>query len=187
MNWFLTALSIVVVVLSLLVMLLIAWQHAKPPLLWLLGRILAQPRIASWLINRARRTPYEHLPGYMERYWLFNGWGPNNKPRWPRLPSIRVNRILRADRGAHYHDHPADFRTFILRGWYCEARMLDRYSPHMRRTGDTVFLEHGQFHHISMVPAYGVWTLFVTWPRKGDWGFWVNGQKVLNRDYRGVR
>lgn len=24
----------------------------------------------NWLINRAKRTPYFHLPGYMERYWL---------------------------------------------------------------------------------------------------------------------
>lgn len=24
----------------------------------------------DWLINRAKRTPYFHLPGYMERYWL---------------------------------------------------------------------------------------------------------------------
>ena len=26
--------------------------------------------LVDWLINRAMRTPYFHLPGYMERYWL---------------------------------------------------------------------------------------------------------------------
>lgn len=26
--------------------------------------------MVSWLIRRAQRTPYFHLPGYMERWWL---------------------------------------------------------------------------------------------------------------------
>lgn len=26
--------------------------------------------IANWLIRRAQRAPYVHLPGYMNRWWL---------------------------------------------------------------------------------------------------------------------
>src|SRR5574341_86665 len=38
---------------------------------WLLVLIaLADFRPVDWLIERAKRTPYWHLDGYMERYWL---------------------------------------------------------------------------------------------------------------------
>src|SRR5574341_215024 len=38
---------------------------------WLLVLItLADFRPVEWLIERAKRTPYFHLDGYMERYWL---------------------------------------------------------------------------------------------------------------------
>src|SRR5574341_1477204 len=39
--------------------------------MWLLVLIaLADFRPVEWLIERAKRTPYYHLDGYMERFWL---------------------------------------------------------------------------------------------------------------------
>lgn len=42
------------------------------------------------LIERAKRTPYFHLEGYMERYWLIK---PNPKRWFFKDFSIRIHRI----------------------------------------------------------------------------------------------
>lgn len=162
----------------------------KRLLLELLASLLARPRIADWLIRRALRTPYFHLPGYMNRWWLFNGYPvadstPNDpageRPRafgW--LPSIRIHHILREDYAQHMHDHPWNARTFILRGWYLEHR-TDGYRT--RKAGDTAAIRFGEYHNIKAVSPGGVWTLFVIGSYGGQWGFDVDGEKVLPRDY----
>ena len=162
----------------------------KHRLLAALAWLLARPRIADALIRRAMRTPYFHLPGYMERWWLFNGYpqGQNTptdavrkeRRRWPWLPSIRIHHILREDYAQHMHDHPWNARTFILRGWYLEHR-ADGYR--YRKTGDTADLRFGEYHNIKQVSPGGVWTLFVIGSYGGQWGFDVDGQKMLPRDY----
>ena len=42
-------------------------------LLWrYLARLLTAgryKRVANWVVNRAKRTPYLHLDGYMNRWW----------------------------------------------------------------------------------------------------------------------
>ena len=170
------------------------------PLWRLVALIVSQPRIADWLIARAQRTPYFHLPGYMERWWLFNAYPADHSlPDAERgnaktitwLPSIRIHHILREDRAAHHHDHPWNARTIILRGFYDEVRFergldtLFELLPVARRRkrGDTARILFGEFHHIERVPPTGAWTLFITWSYGGSWGFNVAGQKVPWRDY----
>lgn len=104
-----------------------------------LAKILARPSVANWLINRALRTPYSHLPSnedpsYMRRYWLFNPYDRIDLPlartelyltRFDWLPwSFRIHHIVREDRDRHLHDHPWNARTFILSGWYTEERLV---------------------------------------------------------------
>lgn len=36
----------------------------------LIAFVASRPAVTRWLIRRAMRTPYFHLAGYMERYWL---------------------------------------------------------------------------------------------------------------------
>jgi hypothetical protein len=156
------------------------------------GRILAHPRVTAALIARAKRTPYSHVDGYMERYWLFNPWGKDNIKKYPRLPSIRIQRLLREDRAAHHHDHPYKARSFILRGWYQETRFQDHggyriIKNGMYRAGDTNFIEATDWHTITRVSNFTEWTLFITWPRVQRWGFLVDGVKVFNTDYNGER
>ena len=52
-----------------------------------------------------------------------------------------------------------------------------------RVIGYTGRLLFGQCHRISAVKPGGVWTLFFTWPKKGAWGFDVDGTKVPWREY----
>ncbi len=152
-----------------------------------LARILSRPAVAGWLIRRAQRTPYTHMPGYMDRFWLFNDYRKRNDVEvtpisW--LPSIRVHHIKREDLDAHPHDHPWDARTIILKGWYIERRWHPDGSEWRQRiAGYTGQIRFGDFHTITAVPADGVWTLFITFGYRGTWGFLVDGAKVPWREY----
>lgn len=158
--------------------------------------IVARPMIADWIIRRAMKTEYTHLPGYMNRYWLFNPYTKANGVEvtpieW--LPSIRVHHILRRDNDRHKHDHPWESRTIGLKRWYRESRVAaygwrdgDYYEETVetiRGAGDTAPIRYGEYHSITDVPEGGVWTLFITFGYKGTWGFLVDGKKVDWRTY----
>lgn len=72
-------------------------------------------KLLDWLIdliiNRAKRTPYFHLEGYMERYWLIK---PNPKRWFFKDFSIRIHRILRSDTDDCFHDHPWASMSIII-------------------------------------------------------------------------
>lgn len=185
-------------------------------LLWqLLAYVVSRPRIADWLIQRAMKTPYTHLEGYMDRFWLFNAYrkedGQEITPI-PWLPSIRIHHIKRRDEDRHHHDHPWDARSIILKNHYVELRLvpaLEVYGkcdgvivdqgyhwvegePHhlvrfLRVASDTTTLKFGEYHTITEVPEGGVWTMFITYTYKGTWGFLVNGKKVQWREYMAQR
>lgn len=168
-------------------------------LIWkLIARLVSRPRIAAWIINRAKRTPYRHIDGYMNRWWVFNPYPSTHEERlkfsrrllsW--LPSIRVHHILREDRDEHMHDHPWTARTIILDGAYVEERLhVDERWPehpdtvsHTRQRGYTGPIEFGSYHRIASVTPGGVWTLFITWEYCGKWGFLVDGKKVPYDEY----
>lgn len=151
-----------------------------------LAAVVSQPIVADAIIERAWRSPYRDLPGYMRRGWVFNPYGGDEtmgrierKYRW--LPSIRVHHILRKDLAAHPHDHPWESRTIILRNWYRERR--HGKPTRVMRAGATSPIHYGEFHHIEEVAEGGVWTLFFTWDYQGTWGFLVDGVKIPYRQY----
>lgn len=166
--------------------------------LWaVVALIISRQPIAARIIRRAERTPYFHLPGYMERFWVFNPYGKdaqgNPTPaRFGWLPSIRVHHILRADGDRHLHDHPWEARTIILRGAYRERRReYDTFgegydTTHTLIPGYTARLRFGEFHSIDQVSGGGVWTLFITYGYRGTWGFLVGDQKVPWREYKAM-
>lgn len=149
--------------------------------------IVRRPRLIDWMISRASRNPYTHIVNsagevYMRRFWLFNSFNSRWHIKW--LPSIRMHHILLPDEGPHMHDHPWDFRTIILRGWYAEekGRFFPTYSIHT--AGSTLKRSRDDFHRISAVADGGAWTLFViTSPRENEWGFWTGDTKVPWRQY----
>lgn len=159
--------------------------------LWkIAAKLLSQPAIARRIIARAQRTPYMHLPGYMNRWWLFNPYQKAGGEIIPRrglrawLPSIRVHEILRADTAKHMHDHPWEARTILLRGAYSET--IEEHSQNVayyRHSGDTRAIRYGEYHHIHHVWDGSCFTLFFTWKYVGTWGFKVDGRKVPWREY----
>jgi hypothetical protein len=166
----------------------------------LIARIISRPAITRWLVDRAMKTPYSPIVKdglvYMERYWLFNryesidGQQMGSKYKW--FPwSIRIHWIRLPDQDRHLHDHPWNARTIILHGAYTEQRLTgnpfffetERFH---RRPGDTARLRFGEYHRITYVPPDGVWTLFISGPYQGTWGFLVDGLKVQWRTYLGL-
>ena len=96
-------------------------------------------RIVNLIIEHAKKTPYWHLDGYMERYWLIPTKDAGSAgstgcytAKWYRNPfvwfcqllgvSVRVHHILSSDPGRDFHDHPWPFVTIILKGGYFESR-----------------------------------------------------------------
>lgn len=148
-----------------------------------------------WLFN-----PYSVETGERQGEWAKRSW-------WREmLPSVRLHHIMRADQDRHLHDHPWNARTIILKGWYEEERYVDEsprgavkreanaqkpahlrfgYSTtsETRIAGYTGRLLFGQYHRITQVPRDGVWTLFITWRKRGSWGFDVDGHKVPWKQY----
>lgn len=162
----------------------------------MLAKIIARPKVLQALYRRAEKTPYFHLKGYMERWWLFNPitttevWVHDERQitktaKYPRCPvSIRMHHILRADHARDKHNHPGSFRTLIGLGWYVEHRDGVPY-PILRKTGDTSVLLNGEFHHVSEVSEGGVWTIFIMWDWRGTWGFRTpSGDVVPRQDYK---
>jgi hypothetical protein len=97
--------------------------------------------------------------------------------------AIRLHHIVREDRDRHLHNHPFDFRTFILHGWYVEEREGWKYfwggpctDTTTLRAGDTGDGRHGTYHRIREVSEGGVWTLFCMTRNTDKWGFKVDGQ-----------
>lgn len=169
-------------------------------IIWkLIAKVVAKPKIADWLIQRAKRTEYFHLEGYMDRWWLFNPYGNDqslpdgkrHKAKYSWLPSVRIHHILREDYARDMHDHPWDARTIILKGSYYEDRLFQhkahpsilKTEEYHRKAGDTATLKFGEYHNITSVSRGGVWTMFITWKYQGTWGFFVNGRKVPHYDY----
>lgn len=173
----------------------------------LLAKFLALPIVANWIIEQALKTPYSPIVKneriYMERFWLFNSYdqGPQKqeKSKYPWFPwNIRVHHIRLPDQDRHLHDHPWNARTFILKGGYTEQRqhitasdensviIHYRLKKIVRHVGDTAKLNYGEYHRIIELHPGGAWTLFVSGPYQGFWGFLVDGVKVHWRTYLGL-
>jgi hypothetical protein len=140
------------------------------------ARYVAQPHVADRIIERAQLTPYFHLDGYMNRWWLFNPHQPNSDGEgreFPELASVRIHQILRADNDRDLHNHPWDARTIILKGWYDELREGEngRIVHAKRRAGDTAAISAKTFHTITAVAPETVWTMFFMGRKVQPWGY----------------
>jgi hypothetical protein len=146
--------------------------------------------LVHWLIRRAFKTPYSHIDDYMGRWWLMPRCLLTQHPDgylFPRswLPfSVRIHHIMLADNERDLHDHPFNYRTIILQGWYDEEDVFGEIR--LYNQGDTISATAQTFHRIAKVPQKGVWTLFIMGPRINSWGFMVSGRKVHWRRYIGV-
>lgn len=167
-------------------------------------------KIADWIIAKANKTPYWHLEGYMERFWLIPyigsgserdiGCGPVS---WLRRPiariaqlfniSIRVHHILRSDDDRAFHDHPWPYLTIILKGGYWEIQpcfssgIYQGDTKAWRGAGSILLRKANSWHRLEVEPNIDCWTLFSTGKYKQSWGFLVSPKaKVHYREFLGL-
>jgi hypothetical protein len=168
----------------------------------LIGSIVCRPAIRDRLVARAVVTPDTHLyrddgTPYMLRYWLFNPIDPVTwKRKYSFIPfSLRIHHILAADLDRHLHDHPFNARVWILRGGYDEVREApptlaepnwgrDQMVEISRMPGDSFAIGFDQFHKIAGLHQGGSVSLFMFGGYKGQWGFLVDGRKMLRPEYQ---
>lgn len=129
-------------------------------------------RLVDIMLERAKKTPYFHLPGYMNRWWIGEG------------RRARIHEILRSDNDRHLHDHPWDYTTVILRGGYIEQHTdgSGLWCP-----AGTVLNRKAEDAHRLVLPSGPVLTLFVMGPWKQQWGFLTENGKVDWRTYFGPK
>jgi hypothetical protein len=162
----------------------------------------------DWLIRRAKRTPYYHLDGYMNRWWLVpynvvitrrgcdsaDGTGPVSFWRRPLAwvfqrfdIAIRIHELLRADRGRHPHNHPWPYWSVVLKGGYLE----EVYDAQGALIGTvwhgpgSVFRRPADSWHKIVDVDPGTTTLFITGKKAQTWGFNVDGVVVPYYEYAG--
>jgi hypothetical protein len=178
-------------------------------MIWkIIAWILSRPLVANWLITHAQKSPYTHIykngKPYMERYWLFNpyyvGQRDQERSKYPWFPwNMRLHWIRQADQDKDMHDHPWNARTIILKGGYVECRQFGMQiydktgkliqgdtKVFTRPAGATCKIGYGMYHKITHIQAGGAWTLFISGPYQGTWGFLVDGVKVQWRKYLGL-
>jgi hypothetical protein len=127
--------------------------------------------MAAALERTAAPTPYLHLDGYMERYWLF-------RTRWL---SARIHRILRSDNDRDLHDHPWSYVAVILRGGYLE---VTESGERWYGRGAVLFRRATHLHRLVLPPGETATTLFFVRPKRREWGFrtpagWVHWRRYV--------
>lgn len=159
----------------------------------------------NWLINYAKRTPYYHLAGYMERFWLVpytsagsagrddDGTGVLRfrdhpvKALLQKFMAARIHHILRSDLGRDPHDHPWPYVTIILKGGYFEQRFNDageKVSAKWHGAGSILYRPAGSWHKLTLPPGETAWTLFITGKYQNKWGFLTTDGKVPHGQYK---
>lgn len=105
---------------------------------------------------------------YMRRWTFSTPWG-----------MLRLHNILRSDSREHFHDHPFDFKSVILKGGYTE------YTPNReprKYVQLDVNVKKAEDLHYLVLNSESVWTFVFAGLRRRDWGFqtehgWVTASK----------
>jgi hypothetical protein len=114
---------------------------------------------------------------YLDRYRLLQ----------TPLFAVYLHRIHRADLEADGHDHPWWFFRLVLWGSYREWFWPNKDNSGWSGARQRRWLSMGPFsrraaHRIDEI--YGrLWTLVITGPDHGEWGFWRDGGYIPWRSY----
>lgn len=103
------------------------------------------------------------------------------------LFGIYLHHIHRPDRDRDPHDHPWSFISLVLAGGYTEQVWRDKLYPSSFRTRErrrwTVARMSRRAAHMITGINGPLWTLVLTGPRRGAWGFWHLGEFIPWREY----
>lgn len=88
---------------------------------------------------------------------------------------------FKPDPSRHLHDHPYNFRTWILKGDYSERR--DNGLLFVWRAGSRHFMKAELPHSIHALSRIPTWTLLFVGRRRRDWGFYTDNGWVPHKKY----
>lgn len=115
---------------------------------------------------------------YLRRWWVLpkNNWF-----------GTYLHHFLSSDDPRACHDHPYWNISVVLKGRYFEwvrdpATGIE--DLHLRRAGCVVFRRATFAHRIEI--AEPAWSLFITGPRRRDWGFWCGRRWIFWKDFTEV-
>ena len=119
--------------------------------------------------------------------------GENYLSRWyiiPRNPwfNIYLHKFSGSDDDRAVHDHPWWSVSFLLKGrlierylvpgtfvdWLEDARYVPRFRPVFRPA---------EFSHRLVLARGPAWTIFITGPRRREWGFWCGSRWVHWKEF----
>lgn len=149
-----------------------------------LGMVFHDHRLAE-AIMASRRRDEEICRGegddvFFDRWWLRRKWREASAAHPLCIDNIYLHHFLRSDREDR-HCHPWDNGTLVLRGSYVEDTPEGRFT---RSAGEIVVRQAEQRHAIIEVEP-GTISLFVTGPRRREWGFWPDDETfVPHKEYR---
>jgi hypothetical protein len=107
---------------------------------------------------------------YMRRWALFTPRG-----------AVRLHKILRSDDRAHFHDHPMDFTSIILKGGYIEYTPYG--PPRTFRPGDVNVRKAEDLHALELIDGGPTWTLVLAGPIRREWGFQTEDGWIVAGEY----
>lgn len=119
---------------------------------------------------------------YMARFWLTGDVANSGNCallHWILLPDV-----------GPLHDHPWDFTSLGLEGWYTENRLMQYGVDHRdlrtdrMRPGECFVRKAGAIHAVTDVSPDGCWTMVLTAPHSGRWNFYPDGKPINSRDYK---
>jgi len=102
-----------------------------------------------------------------------------------------IHQILISDYDYHFHDHPWNFKSFLLRGSYREDCTYhpSHFATHSRQydAGQTVTHDGRDSHKIALRTSE-VWTFVVAWGRRREWGYRLSPTSWIgHQEYRQLK
>ena len=107
----------------------------------------------------ARGADFTIGDDYMRRWWVV----PRNS--WLNL---YLHEIRKSDDDRAFHDHPWDNRSFVIEGRYIEHTPTGNFE---RVAGDVIDRHAGALHWLEVLPGESAISLFMTGPKRREWGF----------------
>lgn len=116
--------------------------------------------------------------------------------------SIYIHGIYKADEDLHLHDHPWDYVSIVLKGFFTEKTLNYNFikdekgisawrnaSRNEDVIGPTRIIKRKaeQFHTIESLHGKSVYTLFFTGKRRREWGYDVDGKWIDHKTYRQLK
>ena len=112
--------------------------------------------------------------------------------RWQLLKtpwfSIYIHGIYKSDEDKHLHDHPWDYISFSFYGRFIEKnkgtyKCKYLYVP----TFKIIKRKAEHLHSIHKLLTKSVYTFFIAFKRRREWGYVVNGKWIDNKTYRKLK